>query len=226
MRGTSVKKIVKNGLTAFYQQPAWGMYLLTCLLYVLVTLAQQTFVLTDAVYYETLGEQLTRESIAGLLEAQDRWAWVTYALIPVSIFLQVLLITCCLNIGAILLDYPVGFRSLFGMVIKAVSIFALGKLAYTVVLLGFDIRSLEDLFRADVFSLLGLVGKQNVPDWLVYPLNVVNVFEVFFWLALAGGLMLLIGRSFRSMLAFVAGTYGAGLIVWTLLIVFLQLTLQ
>lgn len=226
MRSTFVEEIANKGLVAFYQQPAWGMYLLTCLLYVLVTLVQQTYILTDAVYYETLGEQLTRESIAGLLEAQDRWAWVTYALIPFSILLQVLLITCCLNIGTILFDYPAGFRSLFGMVIKAVSIFALGKLAYTVILLGFDIQSMEDLFRADVFSLLGLVGKHNVPDWLVYPLNVVNVFEVFFWLALAGGLMLLIGRSFRSMLAFVAGTYGAGLIVWILLIVFLQLTLQ
>ena len=226
MRGATIGEITQKGLTSIFEQPAWAMYLLTCLLYVLVTLVQQTYILTDAVYYETLGEQLSRESITSLLRTQDRWAWVTYALIPVSVFLQALLITCCLNIGAILLDYPIGFRPLFRLVVNAVSIFAVGKLLYTAVLLGFEIRTMDDLFRADVFSLLGLIGKSNVPAWLVYPLNVVNVFEVLFWLILAGGLMLLIGRDFRSMLGFVAGTYGAGLVLWILLLVFLQLTLR
>ncbi len=210
----------------FYDQSAWGMYLVTCLLYVLILLVQESYILTDAVYFNSLGEQLTTERIAQWLEAQHRWAWISYAMIPLSVALQVLLITICLNIGSVLLDYPVSFRVLFGMVTKAVSVFAVGKGIYVLILLTVEIHTLDDLFKADIFSLLGWIGKEEVPMWLAYPLSVINVFELAFWLLLAGGLGLLIKRPFWEMLNFVAGTYGVGLTIWILFIVFLQLNLM
>lgn len=213
-------------LSYFFDQSAWGMYLVTCLLYILILLVQESFILTDAVYFNSLGEQLTTERIAQWLETQHRWAWISYAMIPVSVALQVLLITICLNIGSVLLDYPVSFRTLFGTVVKAVSVFAVGKGVYVSILLTMEVHTLDDLFKADMFSLLGWIGKENVPFWLTYPLSVLNVFELAFFLLLAGGLALLIKRPFREMLNFVAGTYGIGLIIWILFIVFLQLNLM
>jgi len=97
---------------------------------------------------------------------------------------------------------------------------------YMMVVQFMDIQTIEDLMKADVFSLLGWTGAENVPTWLQYPLSVVNVFELGFWILLAGGMSYLLQKRWTQMLGFVAATYGVGLLIWVLFIVFLQLNLQ
>lgn len=210
----------------YFSLPAWGMYAFSCIAYMAVLYIQQQYVLTEQVYYNTLGEQLTIERIDAFLQTQQRWAWLGYVIIPLTVGLQALLISICLGTGAILLDYRVRFGALFGMVVKALAVFAVGRVLFMLVALFTEVRNLDDLLRADVFSLLGWIGKDGIPDWLLYPLSVVNVFEVLFWLLLAGGMGYLLQRRWTNLIGFVAATYGIGLLLWMLFIVFLQLNLQ
>jgi hypothetical protein len=202
------------------------MYAFSCIAYMAVLYIQQQYVLTEQVYYNTLGEQLTIERTDAFLQTQQRWAWLSYVIIPLTVGLQALLISICLSTGAILLDYRVRFGALFGMVVKALAVFAVGRVLFMLVALFTEVRNLDDLLRADVFSLLGWIGKDGIPDWLLYPLSVVNVFEVLFWLLLAGGMGYLLQRRWTNLIGFVAATYGIGLLLWMLFIVFLQLNLQ
>lgn len=182
--------------------------------------------MTHELYYNTLGEQLTVERIDAVLKLRSRYEWMAFAMIPLTVFLQALLISICLSTGAILMDYKVSFGRVFGMVMKALTIFALGKVLYVMVLLLIDVQTMDDLIRADVFSLLGWIGKDGLPDWLLYPLGVFSVFEIIFWVLLAVGMGNLLGQPARQMPGFIAVTYGLGLLVWLALVVFLQLNLQ
>lgn len=210
----------------FFSIRAWLLFAFSCVSYALVLHIQQKYVLTEQVYYNTLGEQLTIERIDTFLRARADWAWLSYALIPLVLFLQALLVSICLATGAILLDYKIKFGVLFGMVVKAAVIYTVGKLMYMMVVQFTDIETIEDLLKADVFSLLGWVGADAVPTWLHYPLSVVNVFELGFWLLLAVGMGYLLEKQWTKMLGFIAATYGVGLLVWVLFIVFLQLNMQ
>ena len=213
-------------LRDYFSLSAWGMFAFSCVVHIIVLFIQQEYVLTNTVYYNTLGEQLTVERIDAFLQTRQKWAWLGYVIIPLTVGLQALLISICLGTGAILLDYKVRFGALFGMVVKALAIFAVGRVLFMLVALFTEVRNLDDLLQADVFSLLGWIGKDGIPDWLLYPLSVVNVFEVLFWLLLAGGMGYLLQRRWLRMIGFVAATYGIGLLLWMLFIVFLQLNLQ
>ena len=62
----------------YFSLPAWGMYAFSCIAYMAVLYIQQQYVLTEQVYYNTLGEQLTIERIDAFLQTQQRWAWLGY----------------------------------------------------------------------------------------------------------------------------------------------------
>jgi len=201
-------------------------FIAMCLVYAVVVYVQQHFVMTHELYYNTLGEQLTVERIDAVLKLRSRYEWMAYTMIPLTVFLQALLISICLSTGAILMDYKIAFGRVFGMVMKALTVFALGKVLYVMVLLLTNVQTMDDLIRADVFSLLGWISKEGLPDWLLYPLGVFSVFEIAFWVLLAVGMGNLLERPAKQMPGFIAVTYGLGLLVWLALVVFLQLNLQ
>ncbi|HMO37816.1 MAG TPA: hypothetical protein PKC76_08575 [Saprospiraceae bacterium] len=213
-------------LADFFRLNAWGMFAFSCVAHMVVLFIQQQYIFTNEVYYNTLGEQLTIERIDALLQLRQDWQWLSYVLIPAMLFIQVLLISICLSTGAILFDYKIPFKNIFGVVVNAITVYAIGKILLTFIIQFMDIRTMDDVLRADVFSLIGWVGKDALPDWLLYPVSIANVFEVGFWLLLAGGMGYLLRRRWTTLIGFVAATYGIGLLLWVLFIVFLQLNLQ
>ena len=113
-----VKSMFKKFSEWLFEQDALPIFVLICLTFALTALIQQKYVLVDAVYYNSFGEQLADDRIEKMIEMRDEWAWVSYLLIPVLIVLQVFLITVCLNIGTILFNYRIGFVKLFRLVMK------------------------------------------------------------------------------------------------------------
>ena len=213
----------RNIATFFEDQNAWFVFAALCLGYATTTYIQDTMILTKEVYYNTLGEQLTIERIDNMLEKQSEWKWVGYLLIPVVVVLQAFLVTLCLNCGTIMMNYKMRFRPLFTLVLRSSVVFLLWKLALTFILLFTKIQIIDDLITANKFALAGFVDKASVPTWLMYPLSIINVFEVAFWVLLTLGISRLLQRSFKAALGFVATTYGLGLLMWMIFIIFLQL---
>ncbi len=183
-------------------------------------------IVTKDVYYNTLGEQLTIERIDEMLEKQSKWKWVSYLLIPVVIAFQAFWVTLCLNCGTIMMNYKIRFRPLFTLVLRSSIVFLLMKLALTFILLFTKIQIFDNLITANKFALAGFVDKSDVPRWLMYPLSILNIFEVAFWLLLTFGMSRLLQRPFKASLGFIATTYGFGLLMWMVFIIFLQLNLS
>jgi hypothetical protein len=213
----------RNIATFFEEQNAWVVFVLLCLGYATTAYIQDTMILTKEVYYNTLGEQLTIERIDAILEKQAEWKWVSYLLIPVMVAFQAFLVALCLNCGTIMMNYKISFRPLFTLVLRSSVVFLLMKLVLTFIFLFYTIKAVDDLITVNKFALAGFVDTTLVPKWLMYPLSIINIFEVIFGLLLTFGMSGLLKRTFKESLSFVATTYGLGLLIWIVFIIFLQL---
>lgn len=211
------KQTNRNGLWGLR---IWETFGVLCLVSLLVFFIQDQVIMTKEVYYHLLGEQLDVERIDALLGIQAQWKWLGYVLIPVVLLLQIASIAACMFIGAILLDWKITYRAFFALVMRTMTVIALGKVLQTLILLLSNIQSLEDIYRADWFSLLGWLGKENIPELLLVPANFVNLFEILFWMLLVAGVRQLVEQ--KSGLGFIAGTYGVGVALWCLFLVYLQ----
>ena len=119
------------------------------------------------------------------------------------------------------------FKELFALVTKVMLIPAFLKvIIFCGVYFFYDIRSFDDLANVFSFSLANLFDLKLLPSWLQYPLATVNVVEFFFWLLLAQGIHYLLKIDFSHSISFVGYTYGLGLFMWILFVMFLQLSLS
>ena len=71
--------------------------------------------------YNFYSEQLAKEQIEKLLESQQKWAWVGYAIIPLIILLRTYLVSLCLSIGLFFYDTEnkIKFKQLFKVALFA-----------------------------------------------------------------------------------------------------------
>jgi len=189
-------------------------------------------VLTDAVYYNSFGDRLTGNRISDMLAFQEKWQWATYLLVPLLIAAQVFLISLCMWAGAITLDWKMHFRGLFRLVMQVFGFMTVLRLLPTFLLTFREVSVLDDLVQSDWYSVLALLGREQVPDWLHLPLMGINFFHAVFVFLLGLGLALwdrqkpfskggplgILGST-----GFVLGSYGSGVLLLWLIVVFLQL---
>ena len=223
----NTKENTLNSLTDFMTRSGWTGFALAVAAGLANIWIVQEYVLTEAVYYNTLGERMAAERIAQVLSAQAKWQWVSYALVPILLILQGFLVSLCMLAGAVALYWKLPFGRLFGRVMQVLGITAVLRLIPTAVLLFKDVRVLEDALYNDWYSLLGLLGRDTVPEWLHAPLMGLNLFHLIFVLLLTLATWLLRQDSTTTWtwgrtLRFVLATYGSGIILWWLVLVFLQ----
>ena len=223
----NTKENTVNGLADFLTRSGWTGFALAVAAGLVNIWIVQEYVLTEAVYYNTLGERMAAERIGEMLSAQDRWQWVSYVLVPVLLLMQGFLVSLCILAGAVALYWKLPFRRLFGRVMQVLGITAVLRLIPTAVLLFKDVRVLEDALYSDWYSLLGVLGRDTVPEWLHAPLLGLNLFHLIFVLLLTLAVWLLRQDSTTTWrwgrtLRFVLATYGSGILLWWLVLVFLQ----
>lgn len=201
-------------------------FALICALHIAFALVGNYVLISDEMYFDLFGEQLAYDRVAQLIETSNEWLWIGYAILPLLLLLKFFLVASCLTIGALLLGTLATFKSLFRIAILSelvlftpsiIKIFWFGvfHVDYT----------LQDLQFFSPLSVLSLVDRGSVEPWLLYPLQLLNVFELAYWLVLAYGLYELTGERYSKMLGLVAASYGTGLLLWVVFVVFLTINL-
>jgi hypothetical protein len=216
----------RNIATFFEEQNAWVVFALLCFGYATTAYIQDTMILTKDVFYNTLGEQLTAERIDDIIEKRAKWKFLAYVFIPLKVLIPTALVALCLNCGTILMSCKIRFSSLFTLALRSSVVFLIWKLLTTFILLFTKVEVMDDMAKANKFSLTGYISKEDIPSWLLSPLSLINIFEVTFWLLLTFGMSRLLQKSFNSSLRFVATTYGLGLFIWMVFIIFLLLNVS
>lgn len=224
---TSLKK--SNISNDFFGYHGWFAFIVLCVLYGSATYIAQRFVMTEQVYYNSLGEQLTVDRIQEILKINSALTWVQVLILPVFALLQVLTLSFAFNVGALLAAISLDVKQIFLTILKATLIFGLAKIIQACLCLVLPIQTIDDVAKSDIFSVNGWLAILNIPvhELLTYPLTLVSVVEIAFCLLLTAAF-----RKFpmsdaqrKRIPIFVWGTYCLTLTIWTLVVLFLQVNL-
>jgi len=172
----------------------------------------------------SLSEQLSVERIKELTTTQKKWEWINYAIVPFILVIKWCLTAIPFYIGAIFFDIKLTFK-------KAYQIAMMSEVVFLVLLfvkfIWFythqDDLTLEYLQFFMPLSLISLFEINELDKWFVYPLQIVNLFEITYWAVLAFLLAKEIQKPLWKAFEFVLSTYCVGLSIWVIFISFLVL---
>jgi len=120
------------------------------------------------------------------------------------------------------LNLEIEFKKFFFVANTAEFVFLIPKIVkifwFTIVETSY---TLQDIQAFAPLSFMTFLSPVELDTWLVYPIRLLNVFEVFYWVVLAYQLKEVIGKNLLASIGFVAKTYGVGLFVWVVLVMFL-----
>lgn len=174
----------------------------------------------------SLSEQLTNNQIEDSLDFQEKWELLGYALIPLSILIKTFLISSIIDAGCFLFDKKIEYKKIFNFVIKAEFIFILPIVIKLIWFYFFQQNyTLEDLIYFYPLSALSIVGHEGLNPWWIYPFQVLNLFEFFYYLILAYLLSKELKISTDKGLYIIGSSYGISLAIWVIGVMFFTLSL-
>lgn len=208
-----------------YAINTWLVFSGICFIYLFYNWFLQSQVLTDEVYYNSLGGRAGAEKLGAYLAIQHSMGFLSYLMVPLILLIKTTLVSFCLLTGLLLTSRKLPFHVIFKIVVFAESAFAVSTLL-KLLLLAFSTQ-VDNLAQFQAFaplSLLSLVNPASIPIWLVMPLEAIDLFLVIYCLLLAAGLRFFLGKSFRDNLLLVIGSYGLGLFCWLIILVFVTIS--
>lgn len=194
----------------------WVLFAFVSALYLGVTFLNQEFVLTEELYYNTYGEQLAADRIRDMFAMREQYAWVGYVTTPLFIALRGAYAALCLSAGAILAEYSeMSYRRLFKAALLCEGVFFLRSAANTfwnsVVA---NPETLQEAGSALTTSVAVFFNTPEVPQWALYPLQTLNLFEALYIVAMSGTLAWMFDRDWKDISVLTIVSYGLGLLLW------------
>ena len=190
------------------------------------------YILTyDEKMYNLYNNILTKRQIDELLDLKVKWQIFTYVIIPLILLIKTALIASVLYIGTFFYSkIKVTFKQLFDAVVKAEFVF-LGVGVLKIVWFYFfqTNYTLEDLQYFYPLSALNIVGYKGLESWFIYPLQVLNLFELAYCLLLSYFVGKLAftekdkGKPMDLGFKIVASSYGSALLLWVVVVMFFTL---
>ena len=180
-------------------------------------------IFTDYFYITTLSNRYDYDKIISLISFNRKIEWTTYVLFPLVYILKIISLASIVFIGIKLFEIAISFRDCIKIIIIAECIpvvIAIFKILYFYI---YPPNSIHEFQYSNPFGLSFFFKKDAIPQYLMYPLLQLNLFEVVYWCTLAYGIKLLGTISYRKAFQITASGYGVGMTIWILFIVFLQL---
>lgn len=202
-------------------------FCLLCLFGLLLTFAVEYALVSEPLIFNAYAEQLTIDQIKVILDSKERWWWVGYAILPLVYLLKFSLIASCLSLGLYLVANRWEFKAFFQAAAKAEFVMLIPGLVKLFWFLFIQTDyTLNDLQLFYPLSLLNLFEPGTLEPYLLYPLQVLNLFEVAYWFALAYGVARVMNASLERGFGLVMASYGSGLALWVVFIMFLTVSLS
>lgn len=177
----------------------------------------------------SLADQFTTDQLNDIMNFNKKWEWLNYLFIPIITLVKVSLIALVLDIGLLFFDSleEVKYGKLFEIVIKSEFIFLFVIILKTIWFYFIQTDyTLEDLQYFYPLSALNIVGYERLEPWFIYPFQVLNLFELAYWIILS----YLLGKELKANtdkgFQVVASSYGIGLLIWVGAIMFFTLNMS
>ena len=205
----------------------WLLYLGVLVLYQLTVFIGNTFIFTESFVIEQLEEIYSANILDNIMSIRSQFWWVSYSTEPIAIGLRLLLLYVCVSIGALLNEVEYLSTQIFKAGLIAEVSFLVAKI-WVLLKIYFNpsLYSPDSAGELYPLSLLGTFGSENIVTWLHYPLQTLNLFEVFYILLISWLLSKQWKPDFVESINIVLPSYGIGLLLWMVLVVFLTLQIS
>ena len=185
----------------------------------------------DQLTYNKLTETLSFNQVEKILQFQKKINNWLYLVLPLLMIFKIFLISSVLYIGTFFYSKAkVTFKQLLNAVIKAEFVF-LGVGVLKIIWFYFfqTNYTLEDLQYFYPLSALNIVGYKGLESWFIYPLQVLNLFELAYCLLLSYFVGKLAftekdkGKPMDLGFKIVASSYGSALLLLVVVVMFFTL---
>lgn len=187
----------------------------------------ELFLVNDELVLAHYNGQFADDLLYKMLEWNQKWRWVTYVLLPLISIIKFSLISLCIYAGVYMANYPIRLSKIFQIVLLSEFIFFVPILIklFWFTLIQTD-YSLIDLQFFMPLSILQIYDPTYVQSWLVYPLTILNAFELAYWIILSFLLGKELNKDFDNMFRLVSSSYGLCLFLWVVIITFINVSLS
>ena len=184
---------------------------------------------TEDLLINFYSEQLAKDQLEQLLENQQKWAWLGYAILPLLILIRVSLVSFCLSVGLFLYDIEnkIQFKQFFRIALIGEFVLVFVGVFKLIYFYFFKIEfTLQELQQFYPLSYINFLDVENLEPWLVYPLQTINLFEIMYFFVLVYGMHKLLKNNYWKSFEITAASYGTGLLIWLGLVMFLTLNIS
>ncbi len=200
-------------------------FALLCLSLALMNWAFQFLLVSDDLFMNFLLNRYDYDRVQEIIKSAKEHQWFGYAIAPITYFIKLSLVSTCLFIGSFFADKQFKFSVLFRSATLAEFVFLLPILItlfwFLFIQPDYD---LNDLSQFAPLSALNLFDTSTVPKYGIHPLQTLNLFEVAYWFLLAYGVAEATALPFKRAFGLVMSSYGVGLLLWVVLVMFLTIT--
>jgi hypothetical protein len=190
--------------------------------------------ISDKLYFDSLSARFTYEQIVSMLQKKDTYPLFSFLLLVLLTFLKISLTTLSIAIGTFFVSEKIQLKALFTITLKSQFLFLIPTFLKILwfVFIQTD-YTLQDLQFFYPLSALNFFDYNTLEPWLVYPLQLLNVFEIVYWFVLARGIQEApkppMGASVQSMsfersFLLVLSSYGVGLLLWVAVVMFISVS--
>ena len=197
--------------------------ILFSLFYIVILWVTNNIIITDTFYFISFEKFMSIKRIEELINFNKKSEWLSYILLPIVNNIRYNFIAIIIFIGIHLYEIELSFKNCFKIVLLADII----PLVSTIIkILYFYIYPPSNFVVLQNFNPLGLsslISTDSIPKYVLYPIQQLSLFEVGYWLLLSYGIKSLGNVDFKKALKITSLSYGVGLLIWCIFIIFLQL---
>lgn len=182
------------------------------------------YIITNDVYYNSFGEQLAVQKITAMIEQKDEYAWAGYVFLPIIYLIKFTLMSLVLLTGFYFFEIKAKFSQIFKvMMLSELPFLFLALLKFYwffVIQTKYELAELQHFSPA---SLLQFFDVKQLDNWQIYPLALVSIFELSYWILLVYWIVELNLTSVQKGINIVLSSYLPALLIWVAFITFLTL---
>jgi hypothetical protein len=191
--------------------------------YLVITWTANNIIITETFYFVSFEKFMSIKRIEELIDFNKKSESLTYILLPVVNTIKYSFAAMIIFIGIKLFELEISFKNCFKIILFAEIIPILSSITKTLYFYIYPPNNLEILQNFNPLGVSSFLKKDAIPKYLLYPIQQLNLFEVGYWLLLAYGIKCLGNIDLKKALKITSLSYGVGLLIWCIFIVFLQL---
>ena len=218
-----MKSLINRTYLMRYNFNIISLILLYSIFYILITLISNNIILSDTYYYSILSQKYDLNKIEEIILLARKYESISYLILPIFLILKWGIKCIIIYIGIELFELDISLKNCFKIVLIAEIIPILSTIIRTLYFYIYPPSSIESLQTFNPLGLIGLFDYKLIPKFFIYPIQQLNLFELSYWVLLALGIKIHGYVDFKKAFKVTTLSYGVGLVIWCIFIVFLQL---